>query len=238
MLNSSFPIEASVPPNCAPSAPADEHAYRLAAFDHPLQPEPGRKRQASQRVGRRLADIERDEPEVAGLQHERERPDGLLDRALIQVAAQTRVRHDMAADPEQAIEIDAGRRGRADVEHVERIDERDEFAARRGGREQPQQQARPARRSRPDELGQLPARKPAPEPRVQRGNAGRRDGVFIMRIGGGSAVVSVRSSLAGAEQRFEIGTGERGHKGDDFALSSPSTELYQQTSVRSRGRVR
>ena len=73
---------------------------------------------------------------------------------------------DVAADPEQAIEIDAGRRRRLDVEHVERIDERDQLAARGRGGQHLQQQARAARRARADELGQLAARKPAAQPRV------------------------------------------------------------------------
>ena len=98
---------------------------------------------------------------------------GLLERALVQVAAQAGIGHDVAADPEQPVEIDAGRGGRRDVEHVERIDERDELAARGGRREHLQQQARAARRSRADELGELAARKPAAQPRVQRRNAGR-----------------------------------------------------------------
>ena len=73
---------------------------------------------------------------------------------------------DVAADPEQPAEIDAGGRRRLDVEHVERIDERDELAARGRRGEHLQQQARPARRSRADQLRQLAARKPAAEPRV------------------------------------------------------------------------
>ena len=112
------------------------------------------------------ADVERDEAEVAGLQHERERADRLLERALIQIAAQPGIRHDVAADPEQPIEIDAGRRRRLDVEHVERIDERDELAARGGRRQHLQQQARASRRSRADQLGQLAAREPAAQPCV------------------------------------------------------------------------
>ena len=67
---------------------SDQHARGLAAFDHPLQPQPGRERQPPDGVGRRLGDIEHDEAEVAGLQHERERADRLLDRALIELAAQ------------------------------------------------------------------------------------------------------------------------------------------------------
>ena len=51
-------------------------------------------------------DVEHDQTEVAGLQHERERPDRLLHRALVQVAAQPGIGHDVPADPEQPIEID------------------------------------------------------------------------------------------------------------------------------------
>ena len=87
------------------------------------------------RVGRRFRGVEHDEPEVAGLQHQRERANRLLERALIHVAAQARIRHDVSADPEQPIEIDAGGRRRFDVEHVERVDERDQLAARRRRRD-------------------------------------------------------------------------------------------------------
>ena len=73
---------------------------------------------------------------------------------------------DVAADPQQPIEIDAGRRRRLDVEHVERVDQRDQLAARGRGRQHLQQEAGAARRSRADELGQLAARKPAAQPRV------------------------------------------------------------------------
>ena len=87
-------------------------------------------------------------------------------RALVQIAAQPRVRHDVPADPEQPIEIDAGRRRRLDVEHVERVDQRHELAARGGRRHHLQQEAGAPRRSRTDQLGQLAARKPAAQPRV------------------------------------------------------------------------
>ena len=60
----------------------------------------------------------------------------------------------------------AGRGRRRDVEHVERVDERDELAAGGGGGEHLQEEARAARRSRTDELGQLAARKPAAQPCV------------------------------------------------------------------------
>ena len=112
------------------------------------------------------ADVEHDEAEVAGLQHQRERADRLLERALVQIAAQSRVGDDVAADPQQPIEIDAGRRRRLDVEHVERIDQRDQLAARGRRRQHLQQQAGAPRRSRADQLRQLAARKPAAQPRV------------------------------------------------------------------------
>ena len=105
-------------------------------------------------------------PNWPASQHERERADGLHQRALVEIAAQPGVRHDEAADPEQPIEIDAGLGRRFHVEHVERIDERDELAARAGRRQQLEQQARPPRRPRADELGHVPARDPAMQPGV------------------------------------------------------------------------
>ena len=48
---------------------------------------------------------------------------------------------DVAANPEQAVEIKAGRGGRFDIEHVERIDERHQFSTRGGCGQQAQQQA-------------------------------------------------------------------------------------------------
>ena len=82
----------------------------LAPFDHALQPQPGRERQPPKRRRGRFPDIEHNDAEVAGLQHERERADRLLQRALVQVAAQAGVGDDVAANPQQAIEIDAGGR--------------------------------------------------------------------------------------------------------------------------------
>ena len=119
------------------------------------------------RERRRVGDIERDDAEVAGLQHERHRPDRLLERALVHVAA--RIPGFVTTCPRihsSAIEIDAGCRGRCDVEHVERIDKRDELAARGGGGQHLQQDARAGRRARTDELRQMTAREPAPQPRV------------------------------------------------------------------------
>ena len=72
----------------------------------------------------------------------------------------------MTADPQQPRQIDTGRRRRLDVEHVERVDQRDQLAARGGGRDRLQQEAGAARGSRADELGQLTARKPAAQPGV------------------------------------------------------------------------
>ena len=80
-------------------------------------------------VRRRLGGVEHHEAEVPRLQHERERFDGLIERALIQSRHRPGLDHDLAADPQQPAEIDAGRLGRRDVEHVEHIDERDDLAA-------------------------------------------------------------------------------------------------------------
>ena len=146
---------------------ADEHAGRLAAFDDALQPQPRRERQPPERVRRRLGGVEHDEAEVAGLQHERERLDRLLERALIQVAAQARIGHDLARGSTAA-----GRDRRRPPPPTRRRTCRAHRRARRarcraGRRGQHlQQQARAARRSRADELRQLAARKPAAQPRV------------------------------------------------------------------------
>ena len=141
---------------------ADEHAGRLAAFDHPLQPQPGRERQPPERVRRRVGDVEGDQAERARLQDERQRFHRVLERALIRIAAQARIRHDVAADPRAPGEIEAGRSRGRHVEPIGRVDQRDELAARRRCAHHPQDRTRAARRSRPDELGQLSAREPPP----------------------------------------------------------------------------
>ena len=144
---------------------SDQQARGLGAFDHPLQPQPGRERQPADGVGGRFARVEHHQAELAGLQHELERADCLHQRA-VEIAAQPGVRHDEAADPEQPIEVDAGLGRRFHVEHVERIDERDQFAARAGRRQQLEQQARPPRRPGADELGDMAARDAAVQPGV------------------------------------------------------------------------
>ena len=73
---------------------------------------------------------------------------------------------DLAADPEQPAEIDAGGRRRGDVEHVEHVDEGHDLVPRRRRGEHLQQHARAARRSRAHDLRQLAARKPARQRRV------------------------------------------------------------------------
>jgi hypothetical protein len=143
-----------------------QHADRLAPFDHPLQPQPGGERQLPERHRRRFRRVEGDDAEVAGLQHERQRLHRLRERALVEIAAHPRVDDDVAADPEQSIEIDAGRRRRRRIEHVEHIDDRGQLAAARGGGERLQQQAGARRGSRSGQLRHLAAREPAPEPRV------------------------------------------------------------------------
>ena len=134
---------------------------RHASFDHALQPEPRREGQPPQRIGRRFGDVEHDDAEIAGLEDERERANRLLERPLVHVAAKPWVRHDVAAHPQQAVEIHPGCRRRFDVEHVERIDERDELTARRGRGEHPEGEAGPPRGARPHEFRQVAARQPA-----------------------------------------------------------------------------
>ena len=53
----------------------------------------------------------------------------------------------MSTNPEQASEIDAGGRGRCRVEHVQRIDERHQFATSGGGGNDLKQQAGAAGRT-------------------------------------------------------------------------------------------
>src|SRR5262249_2362667 len=62
---------------------AHEPACRRAAFDQPLQPQPGGERQPADRLGRRVGEVERDEAEIAGREHEADRFHRLLERALI-----------------------------------------------------------------------------------------------------------------------------------------------------------
>ena len=101
-------------------------------------------------AGRGFGGIERNEAEIAGLEDERQRPNRLLERALVRVAAQPGIGHDMAANPEQPIERDTGRRRRLDVEHVEHVDHGREFAARGCRGDHREHQARAARRARSD----------------------------------------------------------------------------------------
>src|SRR5262249_38691504 len=98
--------------------------------------------------------------EIAGLEYERQRPYGLHKCPLIEIAAQPGIRHDVTADPEDPIEIEAGRRRRLDIEHIERVDERHELAARRGRRPQSKQEGRASGRARADEFRHVTTRDP------------------------------------------------------------------------------
>jgi hypothetical protein len=109
-----------------------QHADRLTPFHHALQAQPRGERQATDRVLRRVAHVEDHQAEVAGLEHEPERLDRLFHGTLIEIAAETRVGDHAAANPEQAREIGTSRFGRGDVQHVEGIHQRDQFAAGRG----------------------------------------------------------------------------------------------------------
>ena len=197
---------------------AHEHARRLAPFEHALQPQPRRERKTADRIGRRVGGVEGDEAEVAGLQDKRERVHRLLERALIQIAAEPRIHHDVAANPEQPIEIQPGRLRRPDVEAIEHIDERDELAARGRRGEHPQQEARAPRGSRADQLRQLPARQAAAQSRVERRKAGGGHGEIVARAGaprGGRHRRQRRRQraieLPGPKQRFEVGARESKH---------------------------
>ena len=159
-----------------------------------------------------------DEAEVAGLQHERERVDARDRRALVRFARSSRIRTTCPADPEQAIEIDAGGRRRLDVEHVERVDERDQFAARASP--PPASAATSScgptiagRRART--AGRAETRRP--RRRLTRRRRWRSARDSSRRSSGGSAVVSVRSSCR-ARRSDSRSARASGHV---FALSSP-----------------
>ena len=70
------------------------------------------------------ADVEHDEAEIAGLEHERERRIACSSARWFRSRHSPGLRDDVAANPQQTIEIDAGGGRRLDVEHVERIDQR------------------------------------------------------------------------------------------------------------------
>ena len=104
-----------------------------------------------------------------------------------------------AAHPQHAIEIEPGGRRRQRIEPIERIDERHEFAARRGRRQRRDEHAGPARRSAPEDLGDLPAPPAAAERGVQRRNPSRRRGVS-----GGAQDAAGCVELLGLKQGFEL----------------------------------
>jgi hypothetical protein len=158
-------------------------------------------------AGRHLRGIEDDEAEISCLQDERERLEGAIERALIQLTAQAGMGHDLAAHPQQPRQIDARRIRRRHVEHVEDIDERDDLAPGCGRRKHPEEYARATRRSRTDDLRDLPARKPAAQPHVQRRNTGRSRGVFISTARGKRWKYCRKRpiQLPVAEKGFEIG---------------------------------
>ncbi len=182
---------------------ADQDAHRLGAFDHPLQAKPGRKRQAPSASRWRFARVERDQPEIAGLQHQRERANRLLEGALIQIAAETGV-----GDDDGRGSTGSGRdRCRRPPPTRHRT-----CRARRPARRARRARVAAAsiemsRLKRPDDRGPTisdswPRGNPPPRPRVDRWNAGRPAGVFGIRVGcrqrGGQRAVE----LTGAKQRF------------------------------------
>ena len=104
----------------------------MRAFDHALEAQPGRERQALERTGRRFTRVEGHKTEIARLQDQPERPNRLFEGPLVHVAEEPRVGDDVPADPEQPFELDPGAGCRLDIQHVERVDQRDELAPRRG----------------------------------------------------------------------------------------------------------
>jgi hypothetical protein len=204
---------------------ADQQADRLTPFNHPLQPKPGGERQPPERVDGRFAGVEHDEPEMSRAEHERERPNGLLHRALVAIATEAGVKDYVAANPQQPGEINAGCfRGR-DIEHVERVDEGHKFSACGGRGGKAQQHAGPPRRPRSDDLGELPAREPASQRLIQPGDATWTDGVFIPRIERREHRRERAVETARPEQRFKVGAGKLIERGHTFAFYSPDREL-------------
>ncbi len=132
-----------------------------------------------------------------------ERLHRLLHGPLIQVAAQPGIGDNMAADPQQTREIDAGRRGRRGIELIERIDERHQFPARGGGRHRLQQQAGAPRRAGADQFREMPARQAAAKTAVERGKAGGPTACSSPRIERGQC---------GGERPIETPFPEGGHE--------------------------
>ena len=156
---------------------------------------------------------------------------------LVHIAAQPRIRHGVAADPEQPIERNTGRRRRLDVEHVEHVDHGGELAARGRRGEHREQQARAARRARSDNLGQLTARKSAAEPGIQRWNAGRSAGVFRIGVGRRKRRGQRAIELSGSEQDFEVGAGKR-HRDFRFMFANGETIPHPPASSKRDTEVR
>ena len=145
-----------------------------------------------------ISQIDGDDGEATGLQHEVERLDRAIDDALGRAVASGRR---LAANPQQPIEIDAGRRRAGDVEAIARVNQRGDLATTRGGAEQVKQERGAPRRVRSGKLRDLTARQSAPSGSraaqervdwcdVERDKRGGSD-----RSSGGNAVVSVRSSF-------------------------------------------
>ena len=84
---------------------ANQHTHRLASLDHPLHPQPRRRRQSVKRFDGCLAKVECHEPEIPGAEHKCQRLDRLIDRAIVALTPPL-VRREPATDPQQALEID------------------------------------------------------------------------------------------------------------------------------------
>ncbi len=188
--------------------PAQQQTRRVGAFDDALQAQPGRERHAAEAGQRHVRAIEDHRRADAGLQHEIERFQRSIDRALEQRAraldrarprqprridGRRRFRDRLTTHPQQPRELDAARRRARRIEPIEGVDERDRFATR-GRRAQPgPRQARAARRHGPISSDTCPRGNP---PCSRASSAASPNGGD--RVGptpAGMLVVSVRSSL-------------------------------------------
>ena len=202
----------------------DEHARGVAAFDGALHPQPRRERERRSAVAGTSARSMATTAEPARLQHEVERLERAIDgpstvqprptfRARRGCKPRRRWRRSRPRIHNTRLKIGAGRLGRGHVEPIEGVHERHQLAAARGGGHHLQQQRRAARRARPGEFRQLAPRHASAQAGVEDGHARRRAGILACSSGG-SAVVSVRSSLRSRSADSRTASAE-------FAIYSP-----------------
>ena len=100
------------------------------------------------------------------------------------------------------------------------------------------QQARAPRRSRADDLRELPAREPAAQSCVQGGKAGRRRGELVVRIERRQRGRERPIELFGAEERFEVGACDQSHVSLYFRLTRRTiAQAPDRDQAASRGKI-